>query len=70
MGVDAAAKADPTKKEIVEDMDHALWPVGPVGHPTEFQLAFPILAACAFLVSEEAGYITGPIVGVHGGRNT
>ncbi len=40
----AAAKADPTKKEIAEDMDHALWPVGPVGKPTEFQLAFPILA--------------------------
>src|SRR5499427_6818088 len=27
----AAAKKDPTKKEIAEDMDHALWPVGPVG---------------------------------------
>jgi multiple sugar transport system substrate-binding protein len=40
----AAAKVDPTKKEIAEDMDHALWPVGPVGKPTEFQLAFPILA--------------------------
>jgi multiple sugar transport system substrate-binding protein len=40
----AAAKADPTKKEIAEDMDHAFWPVGPVGKPTEFQLAFPILA--------------------------
>jgi multiple sugar transport system substrate-binding protein len=40
----AAAKVDPSKKEIAEDMDHALWPVGPVGKPTEFQLAFPILA--------------------------
>ena len=27
-------------------------------------------AACAFLVSEEAGYITGQILGVNGGRNT
>ena len=25
-------------------MNHALWPVGPVGKPTELQLAFPILA--------------------------
>jgi 2-hydroxycyclohexanecarboxyl-CoA dehydrogenase len=29
-----------------------------------------IAATCAFLVSEEAGYITGQIVGVNGGRNT
>ena len=28
-----------------------------------------IAAACAFLVSEEAGYITGQILGVNGGRN-
>ena len=29
-----------------------------------------IAATCAFLVSEEAGYITGQIVGVNGGRCT
>jgi NAD(P)-dependent dehydrogenase (short-subunit alcohol dehydrogenase family) len=29
-----------------------------------------IAAACAFLVSDEAGYITGQIIGVNGGRNT
>jgi 2-hydroxycyclohexanecarboxyl-CoA dehydrogenase len=29
-----------------------------------------IAAACALLVSEEAGYITGQILGVNGGRNT
>ncbi|MBA2947843.1 SDR family NAD(P)-dependent oxidoreductase [Streptomyces himalayensis] len=29
-----------------------------------------IAAACAFLVSEEAGYITGQVFGVNGGRNT
>jgi 2-hydroxycyclohexanecarboxyl-CoA dehydrogenase len=39
-------------------------PVRRVGRPED------IAAACAFLVSEEAGYITGQIVGVNGGRNT
>jgi len=29
-----------------------------------------IAAACAFLVSDEAGYITGQVIGVNGGRNT
>ncbi|NUU23524.1 MAG: SDR family oxidoreductase [Streptomycetaceae bacterium] len=29
-----------------------------------------IAAACAFLVSDEAGYITGQVFGVNGGRNT
>ena len=32
--------------------------------------AADIAATCAFLVSEEAGYITGQIIGVNGGRNT
>ena len=39
-------------------------PVGRIGQPED------IAAACAFLVSEEAGYITGQILGVNGGRNT
>jgi NAD(P)-dependent dehydrogenase (short-subunit alcohol dehydrogenase family) len=39
-------------------------PVRRIGRPED------IAAACAFLVSEEAGYITGQIVGVNGGRNT
>jgi multiple sugar transport system substrate-binding protein len=39
-----AAKDDPSKKELAEDTYHALWPVGPVGKPTEFQLCVPILA--------------------------
>ena len=39
-----AAKKDPTKTEIAKDMDHAVWPVGPVGKPTELHLMYPILA--------------------------
>jgi multiple sugar transport system substrate-binding protein len=38
-----AARKDPTKTEIAEDMDHAYWPVGPVGHPTELPTALPLL---------------------------
>ncbi len=40
----AAALKDPSKKEIAEDMNHAVWPIGPVGRPTEFHLMFPLLA--------------------------
>ena len=29
-----------------------------------------IAAMCAFLVRDEAGYVTGQIIGVNGGRNT
>ncbi len=39
-------------------------PVGRVGQPED------IAATCAFLVSEQAGYITGQVIGVNGGRNT
>jgi multiple sugar transport system substrate-binding protein len=39
-----AAKDDPTKKDLTEDTDHALYPVGPIGKPTELQLTVPILA--------------------------
>jgi multiple sugar transport system substrate-binding protein len=39
-----AAKTDPTKKELAEDTYHALHPIGPVGKPSELQLALPILA--------------------------
>jgi len=38
----AAAKAG-NMKEMVEDVDHALWPVGPIGKPTEFHVAYPIM---------------------------
>jgi len=39
-----AARNDTSKKEIADDMDHANWPIGPVGHPTEFHLLYPMLA--------------------------
>jgi 2-hydroxycyclohexanecarboxyl-CoA dehydrogenase len=39
-------------------------PVRRIGRPED------IAAACAFLISDEAGYITGQILGVNGGRNT
>lgn len=39
-------------------------PVRRMGRPED------IAAACAFFASEEAGYITGQILGVNGGRNT
>ena len=40
----AAAKGDAKMKEIADDMSHSLWPVGPVGRPTEFHIAYPMLA--------------------------
>ena len=39
-------------------------PVRRAGRPED------IAAACAFLVSDDAGYITGQVIGVNGGRNT
>jgi len=47
-------------------MDEAIarTPVRRAGRPED------IAAACAFLCSDEAGYVTGQIIGVNGGRNT
>jgi 2-hydroxycyclohexanecarboxyl-CoA dehydrogenase len=39
-------------------------PVRRIGIPDD------IAAACAYLVSDEAGYVTGQIIGVNGGRVT
>ena len=38
-----AATKDPNLKAIAEDMNHADWPIGPVGHPTEFHIAQTLL---------------------------
>ncbi|MEU1983112.1 SDR family NAD(P)-dependent oxidoreductase [Nocardia sp. NPDC019395] len=50
----------------VFDLDRqvANTPVGRIGRPED------IAATCAFLTSEDAGYITGQVIGVNGGRNT
>jgi 2-hydroxycyclohexanecarboxyl-CoA dehydrogenase len=42
----------------------SMTPVRRVGTPQD------IAATCSFLVREEAGYITGQVIGVNGGRNT
>ena len=45
--------------------DHAKrTPVRRAGQPED------IANACSFLVSDEAGYVTGQVIGVNGGRNT
>jgi NAD(P)-dependent dehydrogenase (short-subunit alcohol dehydrogenase family) len=53
-------------KGFLGDIDKtiAATPVRRIGRPED------IAAACAFLISEEAGYITGQLLGVNGGRNT
>jgi 2-hydroxycyclohexanecarboxyl-CoA dehydrogenase len=59
-------RSSEAKGLLGEGVDHhaALTPVRRVGRPED------IAATCAFLVSEEASYITGQVIGVNGGRNT
>ncbi|MGH9273777.1 MAG: SDR family oxidoreductase, partial [Acidimicrobiales bacterium] len=59
-------RASEAKGLLGKGVDHnaALTPVRRVGRPED------IAAACAFLVSEEASYVTGQVIGVNGGRNT
>jgi len=40
----AAAKGDAKAKEVMDDMSHSLWPIGPAGKPTEFHIAYPLMA--------------------------
>ena len=42
-GVSIYASAKAQKMEMTGDIHHALWPVGPIGKPTEFHVAYPIL---------------------------
>ena len=57
------AEADGLLGGTVEDIAASI-PVRRIGRPED------IAATCSFLVSEEAGYITGQLLGVNGGRNT
>jgi 2-hydroxycyclohexanecarboxyl-CoA dehydrogenase len=59
-------RASEAKGLLGEGLEHhaKLTPVRRAGRPED------IAATCAFLVSEEAGYITGQVIGVNGGRNT
>ena len=41
-GVSIYAAALKDKMDMADDIDHALWPIGPVGKPTEFHIAYPI----------------------------
>jgi len=54
------------EKGLLGDVDaHAArTPVRRIGRPED------IAAACAFLVRDEASFITGQVIGVNGGRNT
>lgn len=55
-----------SKGLLGEGVDHhaGLTPVRRIGRPED------IAAMCSFLVRDEAGYVTGQVLGVNGGRNT
>lgn len=42
-GVSIYAAAKAQKAEMAADIEHALWPIGPIGKPTEFHVAYPIM---------------------------
>lgn len=65
--VDTPMLRDSERKGLLgKGVEHhaSVTPVRRVGRPQD------IAAACAFLVRDEAGYITGQVIGVNGGRNT
>lgn len=39
----ATKDAAPMMAEIAADMNHTYWPIGPVGKPTEFHVAYPLM---------------------------
>jgi multiple sugar transport system substrate-binding protein len=43
-GISIYVAAQNSAKDVAEDMNHAYFPVGPVGKPTELHLMYPILA--------------------------
>jgi 2-hydroxycyclohexanecarboxyl-CoA dehydrogenase len=55
-----------SKGVLGEGVEHheALTPVRRIGRPED------VAAMCAFLVHDEASYVTGQVLGVNGGRNT
>jgi 2-hydroxycyclohexanecarboxyl-CoA dehydrogenase len=64
--IDTPMLRDSEKKGFLGNTEDAVarTPVRRMGRPED------IAAACAFLVREEASYITGQVIGVNGGRNT
>jgi NAD(P)-dependent dehydrogenase (short-subunit alcohol dehydrogenase family) len=64
--IDTPMLRDSEQKGFLGDIENAIatTPVRRMGRPED------IAAACAFLVRDEAGYITGQVIGVNGGRNT
>jgi NAD(P)-dependent dehydrogenase (short-subunit alcohol dehydrogenase family) len=64
--IDTPMLRDAESRGLLGDINDtvAATPVRRMGRPED------IAAACSFLISEEAGYITGQILGVNGGRNT
>ena len=43
-GISIYVAAQNSAKDVAEDMDHAYFPIGPAGKPTELHLMYPILA--------------------------
>ena len=43
-GISIYVAAQNSAKDVAEDMNHAYFPIGPVGKPTELHLMYPILA--------------------------
>ncbi len=56
------SEANKDKFRMPMDKLKALIPVGRTGEPED------IANACAWLVSEASGYVTGQTIGVNGGR--